>query len=255
MSLHKKDWLKLLGGAALLATGAGAAGIGPLAGLLGGEAAAGAGAAGAAGAGEAATAALAGEGALGAGATEGLLATGATEAALPTAAELAAADIGAGASTELGAGSFSGAQGGLDLSGLLKSGATAGAKGAAGAAGAQGVAHGPATLGGQRLAHGRVPLRSVAQLTACALLPATAYYFLTPTGLLPLMRATGCTPCFTSASAGARGGGVFGVLPPPAQGHGPRRTAHTHHPSTAPHSRAPTAHTRARHSVAGGWLT
>lgn len=39
MSLHQKDWLKLLGGAALLATGAGAAGIGPLAGLLGGEAA------------------------------------------------------------------------------------------------------------------------------------------------------------------------------------------------------------------------
>ena len=140
MSLHKKDWLKLLGGAALLATGAGAAGIGPLAGLLGGEAAAGAGAAGAAGAGEAATAALAGEGALGAGATEGLLATGATEAALPTAAELAAADIGAGASTELGAGSFSGAQGGLDLSGLLKAGAESGAKGAAGSAGAAGMA-------------------------------------------------------------------------------------------------------------------
>lgn len=144
MSLHKKDWLKLLGGAALLATGAGAAGIGPLAGMLAGETAVVPLAADAAAttlAADAGATALAGEGALGAGATEGLLATGATEAALPTAGELAAADIAANASTELGAGSFSGAQGGLDLSGLLKSGATAGAKGAAGAAGAQGAAH------------------------------------------------------------------------------------------------------------------
>lgn len=59
MALHKKDWLKLLAGAALVATGAGAAGIGPLAGALGGGAAGGAAAGGAAGA--------AGAGAAGAG--------------------------------------------------------------------------------------------------------------------------------------------------------------------------------------------
>jgi hypothetical protein len=47
-SLHKKDYLMLLGGLGLAATGFGAAGMGPLAGMLGGEAAAGAGAAGAA---------------------------------------------------------------------------------------------------------------------------------------------------------------------------------------------------------------
>lgn len=47
MSMHGKDWAKLLGGAALLATGFGAAGLGPLAGLF--SAAEGAGAAGAAG--------------------------------------------------------------------------------------------------------------------------------------------------------------------------------------------------------------
>jgi hypothetical protein len=50
-SLHKKDYLMMLGGLGLAATGLGAAGMGPLAGMLGGEAAAGAGAAGAAGAG------------------------------------------------------------------------------------------------------------------------------------------------------------------------------------------------------------
>lgn len=48
MSLHHGDWAKLIGGAALLATGLGAAGVGPLAGLLAsGGGAAGAGAAGA----------------------------------------------------------------------------------------------------------------------------------------------------------------------------------------------------------------
>lgn len=51
MSLHKSDWAKIVGGLALLATGAGAAGVGPLAGALGSSA----GAAGATGAGAAAT--------------------------------------------------------------------------------------------------------------------------------------------------------------------------------------------------------
>jgi hypothetical protein len=51
-SLHKKDYLMMLGGLGLAATGLGAAGMGPLAGMLGGEAAAGA--AGAAGAADAA---------------------------------------------------------------------------------------------------------------------------------------------------------------------------------------------------------
>lgn len=37
MSLHKQDWLKLLGGGALALTGAGMFGAGPLAGLLGGD--------------------------------------------------------------------------------------------------------------------------------------------------------------------------------------------------------------------------
>lgn len=53
MSLHSQDWMKILGGLALAATGAGLAGAGPLAGMLasgGGAAGAGAGAAGATGA-------------------------------------------------------------------------------------------------------------------------------------------------------------------------------------------------------------
>lgn len=57
-SFHKNDWLKLGAGAALAATGLGAAGIGPMAGLLGGATgAAGAGATGAAATGAAAGAA------------------------------------------------------------------------------------------------------------------------------------------------------------------------------------------------------
>lgn len=51
MSLHKGDWLKILGGVALGATGLGLAGVGPLAGMLGASGAAGAGAGTAAGAG------------------------------------------------------------------------------------------------------------------------------------------------------------------------------------------------------------
>ena len=51
MALHKKDWLKLLAGAALVATGAGAAGVGPLAGALGGAATTGGGVAAGTGAG------------------------------------------------------------------------------------------------------------------------------------------------------------------------------------------------------------
>ena len=120
MSFHKKDWLKLLGGAALLATGAGAAGIGPLAGLLGGTGAgAGAGAAAGTAAADAAAATaattLAGEGALatGAGMGAGVL--------TPAAAEASAALL---------------PKAGLDLSALLASGA----KGAAGSAGAAGMA-------------------------------------------------------------------------------------------------------------------
>lgn len=50
MSLHRNDWLKLLGGAALAMTGFGIAGLGPLAGLLGASGSAGAGAGAAAGA-------------------------------------------------------------------------------------------------------------------------------------------------------------------------------------------------------------
>lgn len=49
-SFHKNDWLKVGGGAALAATGLGAAGIGPLAGLFGSAGAGAAGMAGAAGA-------------------------------------------------------------------------------------------------------------------------------------------------------------------------------------------------------------
>lgn len=62
MSLHRGDWMKILGGLALAATGAGAAGIGPLAGLLSTAGSAGAGAAGAAGGAAAAGAAGAGAG-------------------------------------------------------------------------------------------------------------------------------------------------------------------------------------------------
>lgn len=68
MSLHKADWLKLIGGAALALTGAGLAGAGPLAAMLGSSAgtAGAAGGAAAAGAGAAGTAGAAGAGAAGA---------------------------------------------------------------------------------------------------------------------------------------------------------------------------------------------
>lgn len=73
MSLHQKDWLKLVGAAALAMTGAGLAGVGPMAAMLGGSA-------GATGAGAA--------GALGAGAAGGLGATAATTGALGSASPM-----------------------------------------------------------------------------------------------------------------------------------------------------------------------
>ncbi len=79
MSLKSNDWLKLLGGAALLATGVGAAGIGPLAGLFG-TAAAGTGATTAAGAGAAASGAGMGAGVLTPAAAEASAAIGAKAA-------------------------------------------------------------------------------------------------------------------------------------------------------------------------------
>ena len=127
-SLHKKDWLKLGGLLALTATGAGAAGIGPMAGLFGAaEGAVGAGAgAGAAGSllpsGAAAglgggTAAMFGPTAAG----EGLIGLGATQA-IPTVAE-----IGAGATAPMGLpalGQSATAFQAGPLSGLLPSGDT-----------------------------------------------------------------------------------------------------------------------------------
>lgn len=58
MSMHTKDWIKLLGAAALTMTGAGLAGAGPLAALLGGSGGAAAGAGGAAAAGGASAAGM-----------------------------------------------------------------------------------------------------------------------------------------------------------------------------------------------------
>lgn len=78
MSLHKSDWAKLIGGALLVMTGAGAAGVGPLAAAMGSGA--GAAGAGAAGAGAGSGLALAsGGGAAGAG-TGALLGSGAAGA-------------------------------------------------------------------------------------------------------------------------------------------------------------------------------
>lgn len=113
MSLHQKDWLKLLGGAALLATGVGAAGIGPLAGLF----ASGAGA-GAAGAG-ATTAAGAGAAASGAGMGAGVL----TPAAAEASAALGAKAAGAAGAKGLGS---------LVAPALVGQGVTMGASGAMG---------------------------------------------------------------------------------------------------------------------------
>lgn len=72
MSLHHGDWMKLIGGAALLATGLGAAGVGPLAGML----ASGAGGAAGAGAGAAAAGAAAGGSSLGSLLAPSLISTG-----------------------------------------------------------------------------------------------------------------------------------------------------------------------------------
>ena len=108
MSLHTKDWLKLLGGAALLATGVGAAGIGPLAGLLG--------TAGTTGAGVGAAATGAG---------------GALSAMTPAMAELSAAGAGA-ASTGAAAAGSAGGFGSLIAPSLIGQGTAMGASGAMG---------------------------------------------------------------------------------------------------------------------------
>lgn len=110
-SFHKKDWLTLGAGAALAATGLGAAGIGPMAGLLGGATgAAGVGASGAAAAGGAAAGAAGTAGGTAGmfGAAPGLagslLAPSATPMLTGFGGGAALADMGAGTAGLFGAG-------------------------------------------------------------------------------------------------------------------------------------------------------
>jgi hypothetical protein len=93
MSLHRKDWMKIIGGLMLAMTGAGLAGVGPMAAMMGtsgGAGAAGAGAAGATAAGTGATVAP-------------VVAGGAVKAAAaPTIADLLTTSAVKGAGTTMG---------------------------------------------------------------------------------------------------------------------------------------------------------